>query len=539
MARAKKQQTRDATDDTVYALGYGRVSSDEQALGLSLDAQRADRLRYIQRQGWVPYRDFEDVMTGRRDDRPDYMEMLDTARRLSEEGKAVAIVVSDLDRLGRKLSEQIRARDEMRDLGVSTHFVREGGELDDLTADVLGAVAANESRKLSTRVKNVRRNVRTGGWHTPGHAAWGYLWRDATAEERARGAPSKVYDVDPERAPLARAALEAVADGTLTPRGAAVWVGGLTDEQRGGRAMSFFGVKLMLRAPVYVSRHEQPTDVPVLERPRCNWPALISDETYAKIQARREARARVPGREGVGYLLTGFMRCPRCGSRMSGWLQHGKWRRYCCYGRQAGGNAPDAKCNHTVSADPLDQAVMVAVRDVAAVAVDRRIREGLERAWAQLSAGEQEDTAGRQRIARGLQTQVAQARARIDKAVTLYLDGKLEEDDYRRAREQETAKIEAAERELAAMGKATDRRRPSLPPLADVLRAAGGWGQILAGADLETQRNVLAGLVERVVPERVGYGKYEARIEWTPLGRALRQLSEALPDDRNTAEAAG
>ena len=182
---------------------------------------------------------------------------------------------------------------------------------------------------------------------------------------------------------------------------------------------------------------------------------------------------------------------------------------------------------------------MVAVRDLAAVAVDRRIREGLERAWAQLSEGEREDTAGRQRIARGLRAQVAQARARIDKAVTLYLDGKLEEDDYRRAREQETAKIEAAERELAAMGAATDRRRPALPPLDDVLRNAGGWGEVLAGADIEAQRNILADLVERVVPERVGYGKYAARIEWTPLGKALRQLRDAYLGDRATTGAAG
>jgi site-specific DNA recombinase len=528
------------TDGTVYALGYGRVSTDEQALGLSLDAQRADRLRYTQARGWVPYRDFEDVMTGRRADRPDYVAMLDTARRLREEGKTVAIVVSDLDRLGRKLSEQIRARDEMRDLGVSTHFVREGGELDDLTADLLGAVAANESRKLSQRVKNVRRHVRTGGWHTPGHAAWGYLWRDATPDERARGAPTAVYDVDPIRAPLARAALEAVAAGTLTPRGAAVWVGGLTDEQRGGRAMSFYAVKLMLRAPVYVSRHEQPAEVPVLERPRCNWPALVSDETYAQVQARREARARVPGREGISYLLTGFMRCPRCGSRMSGWLQHGKWRRYCCYGRQAGGNAPDATCNLTVTADQLDQAVMEAVQGVAGAIRDRRVRARLEHVWVRLSEGEQEDTAGRQRIARGLRAQLSQARVRIDRAVTLYLDGKLEEDDYRRAREQETAKIEACERELTAMGEATDRRRPSLPPLADVLRTAGGWGAILAGTDIEAQRNILADLIERVVPERVGYGKYEVHIEWTPLGRALRRrLRKPIDDNRAAVEAAG
>jgi hypothetical protein len=351
-------------------------------------------------------------------------------------------------------------------------------------------------------------------------------------------APSSVYDVDPARAPLVREALEAVAKGTLTPRGAAVWIAGLSDEQRGGRAMTFRAVKLMLQAGVYVARHEQPADVPILERPRCNWPALISDETYAAIQANLEARARVPARDGTIFLLTGFARCPQCGSRMAGWNQLGRWGRYRCTGQQSGGHAADVTCNYMATAAQLDGAVMAAVKEVVTVATDGRLRKGLEKAWARFSEGEQAETAGRQRIARGLRAQLSQARIRIDRAVTLYLDGKLEEDDYRRAREQETAKIEACERELTAMGEATDRRRPSLPPLTDVLRDAGDWGEILAGTDIEAQRNILADLIERVVPERVGYGKYEVHIGWTPLGRALRRLRKPIDDDRTAVEAA-
>jgi hypothetical protein len=63
-----------------------------------------------------------------------------------------------------------------------------------------------------------------------------------------------------------------------------------------------------------------------------------------------------------------------------------------------------------------------------------------------------------------------------------------------------------------------------LPPRDDVLRDAGGWGAIVAGADIQAQRDILGDLVETVVPERVGWGKYTATIEWTPLGMALRQI---------------
>jgi hypothetical protein len=80
---------------------------------------------------------------------------------------------------------------------------------------------------------------------------------------------------------------------------------------------------------------------------------------------------------------------------------------------------------------------------------------------------------------------------------------------------------------------------PTLPRLDAVLEAAGDGAEILAGTDVPAQRNILGDLIERVVPERVGYGKYEAQIECTPLGKALRRLCNILPDDRATAVAAG
>jgi hypothetical protein len=40
--------------------------------------------------------------------------------------------------------------------------------------------------------------------------------------------------------------------------------------------------------------------------------------------------------------------------------------------------------------------------------------------------------------------------------------------------------------------------------------------------EVAAQREVLAALIERVVPVRVGRGKYGAAIAWTPLGEALR-----------------
>jgi hypothetical protein len=61
-----------------------------------------------------------------------------------------------------------------------------------------------------------------------------------------------------------------------------------------------------------------------------------------------------------------------------------------------------------------------------------------------------------------------------------------------------------------------------------VLHEAGGWSVALRTADVPTQREVLAVLVERVVPVRVRRGRYQAVITWTHLGAALRQAAAAV-----------
>src|SRR5215212_2924941 len=73
----------------VHALLYTRVSSDEQAKeGISLPAQLGDCRRYAARQqDWVIHRELQDVLSGKRDDRRGYQQLLDETRRLKSEGK--------------------------------------------------------------------------------------------------------------------------------------------------------------------------------------------------------------------------------------------------------------------------------------------------------------------------------------------------------------------------------------------------------------------------------------------------------------------
>src|SRR5919107_4524378 len=131
--------------------------------------------------------EYEEVLSVKRDDRPAYQGLLAEVRRLRAEGRPVVVVVLRLDRLGRRILERVRCREELKGLGVPVHSVRVGGEVSDLVANILASVAEEESRALGERVAAAKQHLTSHGWYCPGRLPWGYTKRPATPEERAQG----------------------------------------------------------------------------------------------------------------------------------------------------------------------------------------------------------------------------------------------------------------------------------------------------------------------------------------------------------------
>ena len=246
--------TTNGRSSITTALIYTRVSSDEQAReGVSLDAQLTEGRRYAARQGWAIGAEYQDVLSGTRDDRPAYQALLADVRRLRARGVPVAVVVMRLDRFGRKLLERVRAREELKGLGVPTHSVSEGGEVSDLVANILASVAQEEVRQLGERVAAARAHISGSGWWFPGACPWGYRWREATDPERKLGAPKVVLEIDPVTGPYVREAFARAAAGA-TIHDVTRWIVTLPEEARGGRRMHTYTVNRVLRSPVYVAR---------------------------------------------------------------------------------------------------------------------------------------------------------------------------------------------------------------------------------------------------------------------------------------------
>jgi site-specific DNA recombinase len=502
------------------ALIYIRVSTEDQAReGVSLDAQRKGCRQYVANQeGWSIEDEYEDHLSGTKDARPAYQQLLEHARQLRANGRRVVIVVARLDRFGRRVLERVRCREEFKVLGIPTHSVNEGGEVSDLVANVLASVAEEEVRRLGERVAEARRHIVLSGWAYPTGPAFGYVLRPATDTERAQGAPKSVIVLDEPAAEIVREVFTRAASGE-TVRSVARWIASLPPAMRGYRSWAYSNVRVMLSCPTYCARPAIGVD-DVLARPRAHWEALIDDHTWAAVQQQIASHSILPRNASGNYLLTGMIRCPTCGGRMTGRGTQGRSQsRYRCSGRIAGATHPKPGCSVEVPMPQVDAALQTQVGDLLNLLHDPRSRAALEHAWKQLS---HDNLADREQRIQTLEQTVQAARRRLGDAAVLYVDHTLDREGYEALRDLERPILESAEAELIRLR--TMSVVPSLPPLADVFDQAGTWQRVMEDtSDVVALRAVLAAVIENVTPVRVGYGKYRVDIVWTPLAEAIRR----------------
>ena len=90
----------------------------------------------------------------------------------------------------------------------------------------------------------------------------------------------------------------------------------------------------------YFGQTKRVTKTTVESQPKENWillpditPPIITGEIFNKAQeAMKEAKDSRPVKPNAAYLLTGFMKCTKCGSPIGGTTMSGKYRYYRCRG---------------------------------------------------------------------------------------------------------------------------------------------------------------------------------------------------------------
>src|SRR5206468_3054121 len=167
-------------------------------------------------------------------------------------------------------------------------------------------------------------------------------------------------------------------------RRAALWAASLPSMARGGRVLAYNRIRQILDAPVYVARPTAGVE-DVLGRPRSHWPALVDDSTWQRVQARIAHHKHMPRQASGHYLLTGLLRCPRCGGRLNGWRRQARASRYRCFsgGGARGANATAPHCTWGALAATFDHAVLDAVGPMIAIVTETNpvLLAALRRRW--------------------------------------------------------------------------------------------------------------------------------------------------------------
>lgn len=320
---------------------YARISSDAHGLGLGVARQEDDCRRLAEQLGWPVAEVYVDndlsAFTGKR--RPAYERMLSDMR----DGRRDAVVCYHLDRLTRRpieLEEFVAALDAA---GVR-HVRFVAGDADLGTGDgllvgrIMAAVAAGESSAKSRRVKrkldeNAKAGLPHGGFRRP----FGYEDDKIT--------------IRPDEAAVIRELVARFLAGESL-RALCTWLDETGVRTVGGgiwRSATLRGVLTSGRI-AGLRRHGEEIIGPAA------WPGIITPAERDRVLARISDRAVTGRRTPRRYLLSGLLRCGRCGNKLFS-SPRGDTRRYVCL------SGPDhGGCGRlTVVAEPLEEFVTEAV----------------------------------------------------------------------------------------------------------------------------------------------------------------------------------
>lgn len=194
------------------AVILARVSSREQEMGQSIDAQLENMKKYAQRNGLPLLKTFQITESSTRGERKKFTEMLNFVKAQHEK---IALVADTIDRIQRSFKESVELDELRKSDKIEIHFIRENLILhkDSSSTDIarwdLGVFTAK------TYVGNLRDNVKRSIDYNTKHGIWqsqaplGYLNR-----RDINNKPTIIQD--PERALAVRRLFEEYASGLYT-----------------------------------------------------------------------------------------------------------------------------------------------------------------------------------------------------------------------------------------------------------------------------------------------------------------------------------
>jgi DNA invertase Pin-like site-specific DNA recombinase len=280
-----------------------RVSDESQVDGHSLEAQRLGIERWCQQRGYVLMREYtEPGVSAHKDEiekRPELLRLLQDAER----GEFDIVVVHTLDRLARKLSIQMQVLTRLARAGVGFASVNDPFDYSTpqgrLMLNQMGAYNEFFSDLLGIHVSKAFRLIVESGL-TVGPVPFGY-------QRQERGLPPLKVEQE----------AEAVKEGFLRRDEGqsygqiAAWLNTQGFRTREGHAFTAHAVRDLLENHFYCGYIKyKDKEFPGKHE------AIISEELFQRVQARRHRREVVRSVHGPKGLLQGIIACAHCGNHL-------------------------------------------------------------------------------------------------------------------------------------------------------------------------------------------------------------------------------
>ncbi len=324
---------------------YARISRDLTGEALGVERQLVDARKLAADRGWTVAEEYVDndisAYAGKR--RPAYERMLADIKA----GTRDAVVVYNLDRLTRRPIEleqftAICERAGVQQFATVTADIDLGTGDGMLLARMLAAFAAMESDKKSQRLKRKARELAEAGKVGGGGLRpFGY------------GA-DRITVIESEATIVRQVAARYLAGESLMSL--TTWIQEQGVLSVAGKPWRTGVVRAMLTNPRYAGLRAHNGDIVAT----AVWPAIITPEQHHQLVA-AFARKKVNGRRTARrYLLSGLLRCGKCGNRLFSSLRRDgatERRRYVCM------SGPDhGGCGRlTIVAEPVEEWLSEAV----------------------------------------------------------------------------------------------------------------------------------------------------------------------------------
>jgi site-specific DNA recombinase len=398
---------------------YARISADVEGKSLGVQRQLEDCRKLAADRGWpvgAKYVD-NDVSAFSGKPRQQY------ARMLADLGSGArdAVIVYNLDRLHRRPAEledfvALCERVGVSQVAAVTADIDLGNDDGLFMARIFAAFAAKESGRKSARIRRkMLQNAKAGLPH---------------GSVRPFGYEDDKITIRQDEAAVVREMVDRYLAGQSI-RSLTLWLNDSSIAPAVAKSWQTSAVRQILCSGRIAGLREHRGEV----IGPAKWPAIITPAERDRVLARMASRSLAKTRAARTYLLSGMLRCGRCGNRLFSQARHvnpdHRVRRYVCLkGPDHGG------CGRlTVVGEPVEGLLTDAV-------LTRLDSPHLAKALAGKSNPDRDVAA--------LAAAVEAGQARLDELAALYADGAVTAREWIAARDPITARITRARREIAA-----------------------------------------------------------------------------------------